>query len=152
MPSLPNWSSPLRRQPGWERGYVATVDHHLQKPFEWGVSDCLILPADLCEAMCGRQPFPPKLRRYTTALGAAKLMAKLGFETVEDALANFFPPVSRLSVRRGDCGVYEQQVDGKPVLSAMIVLGDHSAVGKGENGIVRVDVSRLRSTFAIGEL
>lgn len=150
MPSLPTWTTPAERQPGWERGYAETLQRHLDQPFVWGVSDCLILPADLCEAMCGRNPFPAKLRRYRTELGAGKLMRQLGFETVEDALAQVFPPIPKLHARRGDAGVLEQMVDGKAQLATMIVLGDGSAVGKGPRGLVRIALARLRSTYAIG--
>lgn len=150
MPSLPNWTTPAKRRPGWERSYVEIVQHHMALPVIWGESDCLTVPADLCEGMCGRNPFPTKLRRYSTELGAAKLMRRLGFETVEDALAGVFPRVSKTMVRRGDCGVFESILDGRPQLACLIVLHDGTAAGKGIAGPVRVPVSRLKSTFAIG--
>lgn len=150
MPSLPIWTTPAERQPGWERGYAETLQRHLDQPFAWGVSDCLIVPADLCAAMCGRNPFPMKLRAYRTELGAAKLMRRLGFNTVEDALARVFPAIAPLRARRGDCGVLEQTIDGVSELATLILLGDGSAVGKGPGGMVRLPASRLKSTFAIG--
>ena len=150
MPTLPNWTIPAERQKGWELAYVETVQRHMAAPFEWGVSDCLIVPADLCLAMCGRNPLPEKLRRYRTEHAAMKLMLSLGFRDVERALSAVFPSIPKAQARRGDCGVLEQVVDGKPWLAPLIVLHDWSAVGKGPNGPVRVPVDRLRSTFAIG--
>jgi len=152
MTGLPNWTTPAERQPGWERGYAETLALHMAQPFAWGVSDCLIVPADLCAAMCGRNPMPATLRRYRSELGAAKLMRQLAFDTVEDALARVFPPIPVLRARRGDCGVLEQTVDGRRQLATLIVLGDGSAVGKGQGGIARVPVRALKSTFAIGSV
>lgn len=152
MPALSTWTSPARRRPGWEQGYAETLQHHLGQPFAYGVSDCLILPADLCDAMCGRNPLPSRMRRYRTELGAAKLMRALGLADVRDALAAVFPEVSKLKARRGDCGVLAQIVEDEPVLATMIVLGDGSAIGKSEHGIARVPVDRLLITFAIGAI
>lgn len=150
MPTLPTWKTPLERRQGWENAFVKTVEQHMAQPFAWGVSDCLIVPADLCKAMCGRNPLPSRLRRYRTERGAMKLMLSLGFRDVEEALAATFPSVVPLLARRGDCGVYEQTIEGKSWLSTLIVLGDGSALGKGPSGPVRVPVHRLKSTFAIG--
>jgi hypothetical protein len=150
MPKLPTWKTPAERQPEWERSYVAVMERHMAQPFAWGVSDCLIVPADLCAEMCGRNPLPAKLRRYRTEAAAMKLLLSLGFHDVEEALAQVFPPIPLLRARRGDCGVLEQTVNGKPWLATLIVMGDGSAVGKGIAGLVRVPVHKLKSTFAIG--
>jgi len=150
MPTLPTWKTPLVRRQGWENAFVETVEGHMAQPFAWGVSDCLIVPADLCASMCGRNPLPARLRRYRTERGAMKLMLALGFHDVEQALSSTLPPVPALLARRGDCGVLEQIVDGKPWLSTLIVLGDGSAIGKGPSGPMRVPVHRLKTTFAIG--
>lgn len=149
MKSLPNWTTPAERQAGWDRAYAEVMERALAEPFAWGVSDCLTVPADLCDAMCGRNPFPAKLRRYRTELGAAKLMRSLGFETVEDALTAVFPPIPILRARRGDCGVLEQDVDGIRKFACLIIMGDR-AVGKGPAGPIGVPVTRLKSAFAIG--
>lgn len=99
--------------------------------------------------MCGRNPLPMKLRRYRTELGALKLMTRLGLDDVEAALARVFPPIPKLRARRGDCGVLDQTIDGKPQLACLIVTGP-MAVGKGPAGPIHVPVTRLKSTFAIG--
>ena len=77
------------------------------------------------------------------------MLARLGFASVEDALAAVFPDIPLMAARRGDCGVLEQLVDGKPWLTTLIVTGDR-AMGKGPRGPVIVPTLRLKRTFAIG--
>lgn len=137
------------RQPGWEPRYVAVLERHMAAPFEWGVSDCLSVVADVAEALCGKNPLPAKRRRYRTAPGAARQMRKLGFETIEEALAATYSQIPVLKARRGDCGVLEQLVDGRPQQAAVIVMGA-IAVGKGPDGPMHVPLTRLKATFAIG--
>jgi len=149
MPSLPNWTTPLRREAGWERAFAETLARHNALPFEWGVSDCVTVVADLCEAMCGRNPLPMRLRRYRTELGAAKMLLSLGFADVEQALTGTFPIIPRMRARRGDCGVIAQETAGGVQLACLVVIGVN-AVGKGPGGPIIVPVSRLKTTFAIG--
>lgn len=145
MPSLPNWTTPLVRLPGWEQRYVETLERHNAMPFEWGVSDCIIVACDLADAMCGRNPLPLRMRKYRTAEGAHRRLLSLGFRDIEAALAAVFPRIPTSRARRGDCGVLEQGDQ----LACLIVTGP-MAVGKGPEGPVSVPVTRLKSTFAIG--
>lgn len=149
MTSLPNWTTPLVRLPGWEQRYVETMERHNATPFAWGISDCIIVACDLANAMCGRNPLPVKLRTYRSAEGAARLLLSLGHRDIESALAAVFPRVLLSRARRGDCGVLEQQGPDGMHLACLIVTGA-MAIGKGPHGVVAVPVSRLKSTFAIG--
>jgi len=144
------WTPPAipSRRPGWERGYVAVLEHHAAQPFAWRASDCLAVPAALAKAMTGVDPMRG-LRTYSTETGALRVLARLGFASVEDALAAVFPDVPLMAARRGDCGVLEQIVDGKAWLTTLIVTGDR-AMGKGPRGPVIVPTLRLKRTFAIG--
>ena len=120
----------------------------MSAPFAWGVSDCLIVPADLCLAMTGVDPMK-RMRRYSSEVGAMKLLLKTGCADVEAALALAFRPVPPAYARRGDCGVFEQTFDGKPWLTTFVIMGDR-AVAKGPDGAMFVPIHKLKSTFAIG--
>jgi hypothetical protein len=146
MPELPNWTTPLVRTLGWEPRFVAAVEGHMARPFEWGVSDCLTVVADVCDAICGRDPMPARLRHYRDERAAMALLASLGFPGVTEALAAVFPEIGRSKARRGDCGVLEASALGP---ACFIILGAN-AVGKGLAGPVYVPVTRLALTFAIG--
>jgi hypothetical protein len=144
------WKAPAipARRAGWERAYVEVMERHMSAPFAWGVSDCLIVPADLCLAMTGVDPMK-RMRRYSSEVGAMKLLLKTGCADVEAALALAFRPVPPAYARRGDCGVFEQTFDGKPWLTTFVIMGDR-AVAKGPDGAMFVPIHKLKSTFAIG--
>lgn len=146
------WSPPIipARRHDWEPHFVAIMERHRAMPFVWGKSDCLIVPADLARAMTGVDPMR-SLRAYRTEAGAARLLARLGFADVEEALKAVFPRIPKAWARRGDAGVIEQVVDGRRQLATLIVVGT-LAIGKAaDGGHVAVPRSALRATYAIGE-
>lgn len=139
-----------RRLPGWERKAIAELQRHLAQPITWGLSDCISVPVDLCQAMCGVTILPPHLRRYRTEFGAYRLLAKMGFASIEEALNAAFPAVPPAMARRFDAGIVERTIGGRPVLATVIVTDRGQAVGRDASGPVLVPVLSLRSTFAIG--
>lgn len=145
LPNIP------ARKPGWERSYVEVMERHAMLPFDWTSSaHCLAAPAALCLAMTGVDPMKG-FRGYSTEVGALKALRRAGFQTVEDALAATFPDISHLRARRGDCGVLEQTVNGRPWFTSFVVMGE-LARGKGPDGPVHVPVARLKCCFAIGAI
>lgn len=140
------------RLPGWEHKALDVLQRHIAQPLVWGVSDCLTVPADLCRAMCGVAILPAHLRRYRTAAGAYRLLARMGFSDVEEALTAAFPRLEGAALaHRFDAGVVERVgLDGRPVLATVIVADRGQALGRDEAGPVLVPVLSLRSTFAIG--
>lgn len=145
------WTPPVvpKRQPGWEHAYAVTLERLAAQPFAWGQADCLTRVADLCEAMTGVNPLTSGSRRYRTAAGAARTLARLGFTDIEQALASVFPPVPKSKARRGDCGVGIVNIGGEQMLSTFIVMGAQ-AVGSNERGPVVVQTMQLKSTFSVG--
>ena len=148
-----SWTVPTipARRPGWERAYVEVMERQAQLPFGWTPeAHCLGTPAELCLAMTGVDPMRG-LRGYSTEAGAMKALFKLGFSDVEQALQAVFPTITNLRARRGECGVLEQVVDGRPWLASFVVMGE-MARGKGPDGLVHVPTARLKRCFAIGAL
>lgn len=151
MASRLNWTPPVipARKPGWDSAFVEAIQHHVGAPFAYGASDCLLLAGDVCKAMTGVDPMRG-LRQYRTEAGAYRLLARLGFGDVEDALAAVFPRLpGAAQAMRGDAGIVVRQVDGRPVKSTVIVL-DHRAFGKHELGPLTVPTLTLSAVFAIG--
>lgn len=146
-----SWSPPKipARRLGWERAFVAVMEQHLALPFGWSPeAHCLGTPAALCLAMTGVDPMRG-LRRHKSEAGAWKQLFKLGFTDVEQALERVFPEVPLLMARRGDCGVLEQVVDGRPWIATFVIMGDR-AVNRTEAGPVYVATTALKRSFAIG--
>lgn len=139
------------RLPGWEAKAIAVLGRHMALPLQAGLSDCLSVPADLTEAMCGVSILPAHLRRYRTMAGAYRLLSKLGFSDVEEALAAAFPRLPAAMARRFDAGIIERRDGvGRPVLATVIVSDRGHSLGRDEFGPVIVPTLGLRSTFAIG--
>lgn len=146
-----SWTPPSipARLPGWERQFVVTMERLRSVPFGWSPdAHCLGAPAELCRVMTGVDPMRG-LRRYSSEAGAWKQLFKLGFRDVEQALEAVFPEISPMRARRGDSGVLEQVVDGKPTIATFIIMGDR-AIGRGPRGPVYVPIGALRRCFAIG--
>ena len=95
------------RVQGWERALRLVVEKHLALPTQYGVSDCYVIADDAVEAVTGGRLFRDA-RRYRTAKGAARVLRRHGFLTVEDAFADRFPAIPVLQAQRGDIGVVHQ--------------------------------------------
>lgn len=145
------WTAPVipARKPGWEHAYAEKLQALVDMPFSWGKGDCIARVLDLCEAMTGVNPLPVSQRRYSTAAGAAKVMKRLGFESVGHALGAVFSEVAKSKARRGDCGVADVRIAGEIVEAAFIVMGAQ-AVASNERGPVVIQTLQLKKTFAIG--
>lgn len=146
-----SWTPPTipPRRPGWERAFVSVMESQMTLPFGWTPeAHCLGAPGLLCAGMTGVDPMRA-IRRYSTEAGAWKQLFKLGFSDVEEALEAVFPEIALPRARRGDCGVLEQVVDGKPWLVTFVVMGDR-ALGRSPSGAVFVPTAALKRCFAIG--
>lgn len=142
-PSIP------ARMPGWERAFVAIMAAQVALPFGWSPeAHCLGAPAQLCAGMTGVDPMRG-LKRHSTETGAWKQLFKLGFRDVEGVLEAVFPEISPLRARRGDCGIFDQEIDGKSSIATFVIMGDR-AVGRTPRGPIYLSVAALRRCFAIG--
>jgi hypothetical protein len=89
---------------GWELKLLDEVKAARAKAFEWGAHDCATWAFDVRKAMTGEDAASAWRGKYTTEAGAARVLRKLGCETVEDLarsiLGNPLPAV--LMAQRGD--------------------------------------------------
>ncbi len=93
------------RRSGWERRLAAAVEAARDRPFRWGRHDCATFAFDLRRDLTGSYDVAALWRgRYSTALGAARVMRRLGWRSLEamgrDLLGEPLPSVHL--ARRGD--------------------------------------------------
>jgi hypothetical protein len=70
---------PAARLPDWPARLVAYLAQHRCTPFAWGTQDCCQFARHGVAALRGADPAKGlRLRRYTTAKGAAAVLARLG--------------------------------------------------------------------------
>lgn len=105
----------------------------------------MLTVCDAIVAVTGKDPGKSIRGKYSTEIGAAKLLKRRKFDTVEDALAAAFTPVNRLQAQRGDVGTIEKN----GVLAAGYVTEYGFAV-KTERGLIFYPQTEIRSAFKVG--
>lgn len=133
----------MTRVAGWEEALAHAIERHGAMPFAWGVSDCFTLSADCILAVTGEDRLAA-WRRYTTELGAARVLRNGGMETVEDLFARHFEDVPPSMAQRGDIGVIER--DGAVSGGVFTSFGFAS---KAQHGVIYEPVTAVKQAFRI---
>ena len=131
----------------WADRYLEAIALHARLPFEWGVSDCLLLPMDVCAAITGEVPATFKRGSYHTMSDAVRELRALGFAHLGDAFAANFEEIPPAFAQRGDIGIADYP--GAILGGGVVVIGDE-LIGKGEQGLVRLPRDAMVRAFRIG--
>lgn len=89
----------------WERRLAEAIEAARELPFRWGQHDCATFAFDLRRALAGGPDVAALWRgRYATAIGAARVMRRLGWSSLEAAGRDLLgPPLASVHLaRRGD--------------------------------------------------
>lgn len=129
----------------WETRLHAALLKHGQLPAQLGVSDCYIICADAVVACTGKEPFEGVRGKYKTAQGAARLLRKRGFETVENAWGSLFNPIAPSLAQRGDLLVFN--IDGEVLAAPLLAQG--GVVKTGDGSLSFVPVSQAITAFKV---
>lgn len=135
----------MSRVAGWEGRLRAVVGRHMALPSQYGVSDCYIIADDAVEAVTGARLYDDA-RGYTTPRGAARVLLRHGYRTVEDAFAARLPDVPVALAQRGDIGVVRQP-NGEVTGGVFIAAG---FVTRGASRAVVLPRSAVHRAFAVG--
>lgn len=104
----------MRRSHDWPSGLALFLLNNRKTPFEWGKNDCCLFAADAIVAMGGKDVAKEVRGKYKTALGAKRVMNKLGAKSLVELLTQRLgKPDGKLT--RGSIVVIEsdgQQVAG----------------------------------------
>jgi hypothetical protein len=129
----------------WERLLAAAITTAGSKPFVWGLHDCPTFAFETRMMLTGGEDVAALWRgRYTTALGGARVMRRLGWSSLEEmghALLGE-PRVSGLSAQRGDILLADTG------LGFGICIGA-SAVGMAPEGLVSVPLTACRVAWLV---
>jgi hypothetical protein len=135
----------MTRVEHWERLLAAAIDTARAKPFVWGVHDCPTFAFDVRMILTGGEDIAALWRgRYTTALGGARVMRRLGWASLEDMGRALLgePRRSVLIAQRGDIVLADTG------LGFGICTGA-SAVGMAPEGLVNVPLTSCRLFWPI---
>jgi hypothetical protein len=135
----------LPRVDHWERRLAATIDTARAKPFVWGVHDCPTFAFEVRMILTGGEDIAALWRgRYTSALGGARVMRRLGWASLEDMGRTLLgePRPAVLLAGRGDIVLADTG------LGFGICTGA-SAVGMAPEGLVNVPLTSCRLAWPI---
>jgi hypothetical protein len=95
----------MPRIDNWERHLAEAIDVAHAKPFAWGLHDCVTFAFETRMTLTGGADVAALWRgRYSTALGGARVMRRLGWGSLEDMGHALLcaPRESPLLAQRGD--------------------------------------------------
>jgi hypothetical protein len=131
------------RPAAWPEDFAEVIARHAALPFVWGGSDCLIFPLDCVRAISGRDLLG-LCGGYATRLAAARRLQALGFETVADAFAKYFPEIHPAMMGRGDIAT----VTGAGVVCGAVCIGAQLAA-KAIGGLSFIPRSLAQRAFRV---
>lgn len=142
----------MRRLDQWPEKLAEHWDATAGMPGAWGTRDCATAFFDAVAAITGEDLIAEFRGRYTTELGAAKLLRKQGCDTIEQFAEKLFRdrgieelPTVRLA-GRGDAVVLDTQ-DG-PALGMVALDGMH-AITVSLEAAVAVPLAQCRRAWRI---
>jgi len=129
----------------WEARLVAYLADVRDRPFRWGRHDCAVFADGVIEAVTGAPRFADCLSGYSSARGARRRLAALGFASLaEAASARLNPLAGWAEARRGDLvGVL-----GQDDLGLGVVIGRQAFV-LGPAGLHLIEARRAAMAWAV---
>jgi len=98
MPRYRDWTTQLHTQ----------IKAAHERPFSWGEFDCCLFAADCCIAICGVDPAADYRGRYTTELGAKRVLRNT-HGSLEGAWDAHFKRVPINMRQRGDVVLFDSE-------------------------------------------
>ena len=135
----------MARIDNWERHLAEAIDIARVKPFAWGFHDCATLAFGIRSLLTNGEDVAALWRgRYSTALGSARVMRRLGWASLEAmGLALLGAPCETpLLAQRGDIVLADTG------LGFGICVGA-TAVGMAPEGLMTVPLTSCRLAWSI---
>ena len=126
MTRLRNWTVNLNR----------VISSYTDTPFQWGVFDCCVFASECCNAICGKDPYAEFRGRYSTKIGAYRII-KNSYGSLEAVLDSYFQKIDINFVQRGDICTYGDG-DGLAVFN-------NGWFSTAESGVRRINIEPLNA-------
>lgn len=123
------------------------VEEYRNRPFAWGDVDCMQITRAWVERATGVDPHPG-IEPYTTALGAARVLRDLGYDSLEAALDDHFAPRDPAFAQRGDIASFQSTDSPDFPIAIGVCVGADSAFPS-ENGLLFNPTSQCRNFWKI---
>ncbi len=135
------------RPQDWPEKLHDLIEQRRHASFRWGSNDCCMFASDVALAMCGRDMAADYRGKYSSALGARRL---LGAGGVAGAMAKAsvqveFPEIPVMCAQRGDVVMYDSERGGDAL---GICLGMYCAF-TGPDGITFISLRYCRKAWRV---
>lgn len=116
----------MQRPQDWKSRLGAWAHEQLDKPFEWGTTDCATLVRDAVGVMFNGD-VSADVRRYDSLRGAAEVLAEVG-GTLKWLEAHGSVPVDQNYIQVGDVVILPQEPEEIAEGAAVVVVREHVLV------------------------
>lgn len=134
----------LQRLEGWEQRLFEFTRASMSQPYEWGTNDCIIFAAGCVEAMTGVDLAAEHRGTYTDELGAARIIARAGADSLAGFVALYLPETPLSLVQRGDIVIAEG-----PEGDFAAVCQGVTCVGPSRRGLIHVKTLQAKQAFKV---
>lgn len=86
------------------------VDSRKDTAFKWGTNDCCLFTADAVIAMGGPDLAAKVRGKYSTEIGAKRVLSKMFKNGLKGALSGILPTVEKDFAQRGDIVLFESEL------------------------------------------
>lgn len=83
------------------------VESRKDVPFEWGKQDCCLFAADAVVAMGGEDYAAPYRGKYSTEIGAKRLLSKSAKDGLNGLISDILEPIDKNMAQRGDVVLFD---------------------------------------------
>ncbi len=119
----------------WPERLIDEINAAREKPFAWGMHDCVLFTADCIHSMTGTDPMADIRGSYDTEFGAARVLHEHGYRSIGDAITGHFHLEQRdttSTAQRGDVLLYDGAVG--------ICIGDVGVFLSREGGLTHIPI------------
>ncbi len=93
----------------WQKDLASLLRERQNTPFEWGENDCCLFVSDCILAMTGKDVAAEYRGRYTTEIGAKRVLNRL-HGSIENVLDEKFERVPASHAQRGDLIMFDSEL------------------------------------------
>lgn len=138
-------AAPTVRLPQWEARLAEYLTAQRDAVFAWGRVDCVLFAAGAVLAMTGIDPAAAARGRYATAIGARRLMTRMGWADLPAMLAAHFGEIGPACAQRGDV-VFDGRSLGVCAGRTACFLGDQEDY---ETGLIHLPLARWERAWRV---
>ena len=135
----------LTRYPDWRARLAGYVAASRRRPFAFGAFDCALFAAGAVEAQTGVDLRRELAGRYTTEVGAARVLRRNGFADPAEVAAKFLPEIAIAQARQGDVAAIRTQAG----VALAVVGGPHLLAARAGSGLIALPLTAAVAAFRV---